>query len=214
MSSIFTWEYCFYYENDTASIFFWWGVVDIWWKVASKLNQWEFSVTGRMGNFEQIWYMQSGCSHIFSISPSLPCHFYTRCRPSFGILHAWVPKDTHVWLFCSLMTSSLNLHNTKTSTFLKWKKDIPKRIMPFLTILRGLSNTQQFFFMLYIYTLTLEVPEVINFKLLLAISVLHQENSLWQIIKRSPKDTCCDLKNKFAQLRTREFICWYWSLNK
>ena len=50
--------------------------------------------------------------------------------------------------------------------------------MPFLTILRGLSNTQQFFFMLYIYTLTLEVPEVINFKLLLAISVLHQEKSL------------------------------------
>ena len=47
-------------ETDTASISFWWGVIDIWWQIASELDQCEFPGAGRTGNFERIWYT---CMH-------------------------------------------------------------------------------------------------------------------------------------------------------
>ena len=50
---------------------------------------------------------------ISTLAADLPLEY---CTPGF-------PK---IWLFCSLMTSSFNLRNPKTSTFLKWKKIFQK----------------------------------------------------------------------------------------
>ena len=44
-------NFCLSCETDTAAISFWWGVIDIWWQIASGLDQWEFPVAGRTGNF-------------------------------------------------------------------------------------------------------------------------------------------------------------------
>ena len=98
-------------ETDTASISFWWGVIDIWWQIASGLDQWEFPVAGRTGNFERIWYMHGGQPYFLASLTILPRRFSLAPAFRLNMVHRW--RSQKIRLFCSLQGQILEVHNIK-----------------------------------------------------------------------------------------------------
>ena len=92
-------NFCLSWETDTASISFWRAVIDIWWQIASGLDQWEFPVAGTTGNFERIWYMHGGQSYVLASPTILPRRFYNRSR---AFVRIWTTRSHKKRLFCSL----------------------------------------------------------------------------------------------------------------